>query len=250
VTSRSDVDRLASGSSRVVVLAQRELEAFVRALGSSDPAFIRDALLQFMPELVDRFGDMAASVAADWYESTRFQAVGGSFNARLADPVDPLRVQESTRWAVGPLFEGDPDGMMARLSGSVQRYVMDTSRGTIARNVSIDPRKPRFARVPTGSKTCAWCSLLASRGFVYLSRDTAGAHDHFHDKCDCQIVSTWDDAEAIDGYNPDELYGQYQAARQKIIEDFGGRYSPKQEEIAAVMRRMFPESFTDGVFEG
>ena len=249
MTSRSDVNQLVSANRQITALANRELASFLASLGTDDPYLIRDALLRYMPDMVARFGDLSATVAAEWFEQVRAKSVPGGFNARLGDGPPSAAVQESTRWAVGPLFEDDPDGMLARLSGSVQRYVADTSRGTIARNVSLDPRKPRFGRVPSGAKTCAWCSLLASRGFVYHSRETAGDFDHFHDKCDCQIVSQWDESESIDGYDPDELYGQYQAARQKIIDELGGRYSPKQEEIAAVMRRMFPESFTDGVFD-
>lgn len=247
VTSRADVDLLLNATRGIVVLARRELDAFYRSLTVTDPYLIRDALLAFVPELVDRYGDYAATVAAEWYEGVRSAAVGGSFNAQTVGAAPAAQVQGSVRYSVGRLFDGDPDGMLSLLAGAVQRYVFQSQRGTIARNVQVDPSKPRFARVPSGAKTCAWCSMLASRGFVYLTRETAGINDHYHDDCDCQIVSQWDDVSAIAGYDPDELYGMYMTARQQV--EAAGVRSPSQHQIAAEMRRLFPESFTDGVLE-
>lgn len=247
VTSRADVDQLLNASRGIVKLATAELNRFYRSLTVTDPVLVRDALAMFVPELVVKYGDYAATVAADWYERVRRDAVGGAYNARTVGPVAAAQVDGSVRWAAGKLFDGDPDGMLALLAGSVQRYVFQSSRGTIARNVQLDPSKPRFGRIPTGAKTCAWCTLLASRGFVYHSRETAGINDHFHDDCDCQIVSQWDDAAAIDGYDPDELFGMYMTARQEL--EGAGNLAPRDDEIAARMRRLFPESFTDGVFD-
>lgn len=247
MTSRSDVDQLLNASKGIVKLATAELNRFYRSLTVTDPAVVRDALAAFVPELAAKYGDYAATVAAEWYEQVRRAAVGGAYNARTVAPVASTQVDGSVRWAAGKLFDGDPDGMLAMLAGSVQRYVFQSSRGTIARNVQLDPSKPRFARVPTGAKTCAWCTLLASRGFVYLTRETAGVNDHYHDDCDCQAVSQWDDAAAISGYDPDEMYGMYLTARQEL--ESAGNLAPRDDEIAARMRRLFPESFTDGVLE-
>lgn len=228
-------------------LATAELNRFYRSLTVTDPVVVRDALAAFVPELVARYGDYAATVAAEWYETVRRDAVGGTYNAQTVAPVPAAQAQGSVRWAAGKLFDGDPDGMLSLLAGSVQRYVFQSSRGTIARNVRLDPSKPRFARVPAGAKTCAWCTLLASRGFVYLTRETAGATHEFHDDCDCQAVSQWDDHAAIEGYDPDEMYGMYMTARQDL--EGAGNLAPRDDEIAARMRRLFPESFTDGVLE-
>lgn len=245
MTSRADVDLLLNATRGVVVLARRELNAFYRSLTVTDPVLVRDALAGFVPELVGRYGDYAATVAAEWYEGVRAAAVGGSFNAQTVSAVPAAQVQGSVRYSVGKLFDGDPDGMLSILSGAVQRFVFQSQRGTIARNVRLDPSKPRFARVPSGAVTCAWCTLMASRGFVYHSRETAGLYDEFHDDCDCQIVSQWDDASAIEGYDPDEMFGMYMTARQEL--EAAGDLAPDASEVAARMRRLFPESFTDGV---
>lgn len=51
-----------------------------------------------------------------------------------------------------------------------------------------------WARVLSGAENCGFCAMLASRGPVYRSAETAqhrGANQHedkFHDHCDCAVV--------------------------------------------------------------
>lgn len=234
---------LSAWGARAVALARGELEAFFLGLDLNRPELARDALLEFLPILAQEYGDVAATAAAEWYEAQRAAQIGGSYAAVLGDGIEAAQAEGSVRYAAGHLFGDDPMQTLVLLSGSVQRFVLYGSRDTIARNAEHDPERPRFARVPTGAKTCAWCSMLASRGFVYMNRETAGiARDHYHDDCDCQVVAEFDkDAAHIDGYDPDGLYDQYMAARQAT-----GSGNPKV--IAAEMRRRFPDSYTDGVF--
>ncbi|MBL5974806.1 MAG: hypothetical protein D3X82_13855 [Candidatus Leucobacter sulfamidivorax] len=242
MTTRRDLNELSALGSRAVELARAELEAFFYGLDLSKPELARDALLEFMPMLAQEYGDVAATAAAEWYEAQRFAQIGGSYQAVLADTVSVGQTQGSVRYAAGHLFGDDPSQTLALLSGAMQRFVLYGARDTIARNVGRDSARPRFARVPTGAKTCAWCTMLASRGFVYLTRETAGiARDHYHDDCDCQVIADFSkDAAHIEGYDPDGMYDMYLAARQAAG-------SGDQKMIAAEMRRMFPESFTDGV---
>jgi hypothetical protein len=58
-----------------------------------------------------------------------------------------------------------------------------------------------YARVPTGTETCGFCFMLASRGFVYHSETTAkGAHG-VHRNCDCIILPGKNGRTEIDGYD-------------------------------------------------
>lgn len=241
-TTQADVALLRQRNGAVVDLAKRALAAFWATLDFTKPEQARDALLEFMPQLVTAYGQAAATVAADWYETVRGRDVAGQFSAILADAAPAEQVQANVRYQATPLFSGDPSYMLGTLGGAVQRHVVNTSRATIRSNVSRDPAKPRFARVPQG-KTCAWCSLLASRGFVYRSEDSAGRLTHFHNDCDCQVVADWSDDPRVDGYDPGSLYDLYQSARAAS----GGR---TDAVIAAEMRRMHPDHFTDGVATG
>lgn len=242
-TTASDVAALRTRNAAVAALAKRALAAFWGTLDFTDPYRARGAILEFLPELVAQYGQVAATVAADWYEQVRAKDVNGTFNAILAETAPVEQVQANVRYQATPLFSGDPSYMLQTLAGAVQMHVVNTSRETIRSNAARDPAKPRFARVPTGSKTCAWCSLLASRGFVYASAATAGKGDRYHHECDCQAVADFSDNPRIEGYHPEHLYGLYSEAR-------ASSGSGDQKVIAAEMRRMHPDAFTDGVATG
>lgn len=215
MTTRRDLNELSALGSRAVSLARAELQAFFFGLDLSRPEAARNALLEFMPVLAQEYGDAAAAAAAEWYEAQRAAQVGGSYQAVLADTVATSQAQGSVRYAAGHLFGDDPAQTLALLGGSLQRFVEYGSRDTIARNVGRDSARPRFARVPTGAETCAFCMMVASRGFVYYSKETAGEFSHYHDKCDCQIAPEWRKGEVhIEGYDPDTLFDEYLAARE------------------------------------
>lgn len=240
MTSRADVTRLTRAQRELVRMAQNELAGFFSAADLSRPERVRDALVEIVPLLVREYGELAATVAAEWYESVH----PGTFLAQTAEGTFPeAGVVQSVRYHSGALFTDDPREALNGLSGALQRFVFYSGRNTVARNVQRDPSRPRFARVTSGAHTCAWCSLMASRGFVYLSRETAGLNDHYHDDCDCQIVAEWDaDRAHIEGYDPERLRSMYEAARRAANGD-------SDADIAAEMRRMFPGEFTDSLAE-
>jgi hypothetical protein len=242
VTTRDDVNTLRDAGRGVVALARNDLQAFWNSLNLSRPEAVRDELIEFVPQLVREYGDVAATVAAEWYEQVRFP-VAGAYNATTVNATNAAQVEGGVRATAGKLFTDSPEAMLALVSGGVQRYVMASQRGTIARNVAQDPSKPRFARVPTGRKTCAWCTMLASRGFVYLNRQTAGVSDHYHGDCDCQAVAEWEaDRHYITGYDPDQMYDQYLEARA-ATDALGQPLSDRN--IAVQMRTLYPDAFTD-----
>lgn len=246
MTTRADVDRLLSANQRLVEMAKRDLTELFASFDLSRPELVRDALLEVTPMLVREYGDIATAVTAEWYEEVRAASVAGRapYVARTVAGVAADEVEGIVRWSAKELFGDEPDKVLVLLFGSMQRFIMYSSRETVARNVHYDPLNPRYARVPTGAKTCAFCTLLASRGFVYYTEKAAGDSGHrYHNDCDCQVIPEWDsDGAHIEGYDPDAMYEQYLAARRA-----SGRSDI--EGIAAEMRRMFPDSFTDGVYE-
>lgn len=237
MTNRRDIDRLNAAQRRLVELARRDLTSFFASLDLTRPEAARNALLEIVPILAREYGNIASIAAAEWYEDIR----PGAWNARTTEGFPRAGIEQGTRFHAGALFDADPEQTLRGLSGAMQRYVGCSTRETIARNVQLDPLRPRFARVPSGAQTCAWCGILASRGFVYVSRETAGILEgHFHDDCDCQIVAEFDSGPAfIEGYDPDRLYDRYLTAREQT-----GAVTDK--EIAAAMRELFPDEFKDG----
>lgn len=249
MTTRADVERLRSATGRLVELIRADLTRLFRSLDMSRPEWARDALLEAVPALVREYGEMAAVVAAEWYEEIRAAQVAGSYTARLGDVIPDVAPISSVRYAARHLFTEEPESALKVLSGAVQRHVLYSSRDTVARNVRLDPARPRFARIPTGPTTCAWCDMMASRGFVYYTEaaagdkggDRPGFGDDFHDDCDCQVVASFDrEQHHLEGYDPDAMFARYKAARKE-----SGSGDPN--EIAASLRRLYPYQYTDGV---
>ena len=211
--TRSDVDALVRANQAIRRLGERELASLWASLDLDDAAATRDALLRVMPLLVEQFGDLAATVAADLYEQWRDAAQVRGAAAVLAPAAAPEQVAGSVRYAVASLF-GIPDkqAVFALLTGDVlDRLVSNQARETFELNATRDD--VRFARVPVGA-TCEWCLMLGSRGAVYRSTDRAARS---HGNCDCVIVPSFDDDDLPEGYDPGALYAQWQDMRAERL---------------------------------
>lgn len=212
--SRADVERYAQANRDIRTLVLRDLGAFWLTLDSLSADETRDALLDVVPVLVTTYGDTAAAIAADYYDDLRDAAgVRGRFTATLADNVDFDTVASRVRWSVSPLYSANPDraATLGRLAQNVDELTLRPGRDTIAESAGRDPAKARWARVPVG-KTCAFCLMTASRGAVYRSEQSAGRK--YHGDCDCTPTPIWEGQPLPQGYDPDALYEQYNAARQ------------------------------------
>lgn len=244
MATRENLSGYSKQTRKIVRLAQRDLRKFFALLDLTQPTVVRDALLDFLPQLAATYGDIAAVAAAEWYENLRGKVAGlPPYETVLSSGVKREAIVETVRWAAGGLWGDDPVQVRRVLEGCVQAWVKYSGRDTVARNVEFDPAKPRYARVPRGAHTCAWCAMLASRGFVYRTKETAGfVEGTFHNDCDCEIVPSFEAKSAhITGYDPDTLYAQYKAARAQV--DSEGGDINDQHLIVAKMRRLFPESF-------
>lgn len=242
-------------------LAQKEMRSLWNSVQKLSPKFQRDLLLDTIPALVRKYGNVAATAAADWYEQIRAKNIKGSYQATVADTFPDQGIMDTLRWKAGTLWD-NPDVFNNFIQGSLSRWVQYAGRETIARNIRKDPAKPRWARVPNG-KTCAFCEMLSSRGWVYTSPEKAGAGgNRFHPGDDCQIVPEWDRKNThLKGYDPDAMYKRYQEAREIIksgrvpknlqawFEDSGLTLDDPNDEttLTLLMRHLHPGQYTNGI---
>jgi hypothetical protein len=221
----------------LVLLAQRDLRQFwesLNVLGSPDA--IKNALLEFFPELLTAYGDTAAVLGADWYDMLRDVPPSvASFSALLAAPAGTEQAEGAARWALGPLFAEDPDpvSVLKNLMGSTQRLVLQPGRDSFWTSAKADPVRTGVAVIPRGGETCKFCIMLASRGAVYsesfatgfivagrgvdasVTAGKAGGQGlgvkargkreiglpKFHDDCDCEMVAIRSRDDYPEGYN-------------------------------------------------
>lgn len=230
--TQADVERLTTANRDIRALVLAELGTLWAGLDTLNADGTRDALLEAVPLLVATYGEVAATVAADFYEELRDAArVAGRFTPLPVTSFDLEALAGRIRWSVGPLYSGSPDpaGALGRLELQVDEFTLQQGRETIAESVARDPAGPRWARVPMGD-TCKFCITLASRGPVYRSAESAGRGRRFHGKCDCQATPIWPNDPLPEGYDPDALYEQYNAARKAAGT---GRLKPVLAEMRA-----------------
>lgn len=201
--SRSDLLRFGRAQAAIVAAARRELGAFLAML-PGDPSAARAAVEEFFPALIRSYGEVGVALAAEWFEDT---APTSEVRVVLADMLPDEQVLGTARWALS----GDP---ASRLSNATQRLVLQPGRRTIG--LSAGASGARWARVPTKPDPCAFCRMLASRT-DYASLESAGGDigspDNYHDLCGCQPVALWPGQPLPEGYDPDDYYAQYMAAR-------------------------------------
>ncbi|HET7386754.1 MAG TPA: hypothetical protein VFJ19_08850 [Nocardioidaceae bacterium] len=230
MATRAEVEEQRQQQGDIRTLAVAALVSLWGGAAAADPLAVEAELVQRLPEIVAQYGAMSAAVAADFYDSLR-HGVPGRFVASPSDLNLAEQVAASARWASSPLFPrdvttddgrkahvpADADKALDRASAVLQRNVLQYGRQTIADNARRDPADARWARVPTGDETCAWCRILASRGAVYESEQSAQfigeSKDKYHDWCDCQPIAVWRDSELPEGYDPDKYMQQYEDAK-------------------------------------
>lgn len=227
----SEVAAYRQSQAEVAALALAELNAWWETVNTIDLRALARALEKFLPTLVATFGDISATVASDWYADLRDRSgAPGIYSPVLGDVIPEEQAKATARWAC----DVDTDAKaLARVGGSVQRYVQFGGRDTIRRNVIEDLAKPRWARVPTGATTCSWCRILASRGAVYLSKKSSGTEEGntWHDgNCDCQGVPVWNGQQ--EPFDVGAYQSQYEEARKHAR-------SGDINAIAAAMRELY-----------
>ena len=91
--------------------------------------------------------------------------------------------------AAGKTPQQAMDAAAVRMVGSTQFLALEGGRSVMNQSVAADERATGWSRV-TDDDPCAWCAMLASRGPVYKSAQTAGdprqGGDRYHDHCACQ----------------------------------------------------------------
>lgn len=188
----------------VATLAVAELVTAWPSLPLDDPRQLANDLADVMAELYGDFSLMTAALAADFYDELRGAAgVSEPFAASIAPDLPVAQLESSASWAAGGAWT-DADKALRDSAASLDRMVTARDRETTMLNVEADPSEPRYARFAQPD-ACAFCALLASRGAVYWSEESAtfaGATrderrqretegDKYHDWCGCEPVAVW-----------------------------------------------------------
>lgn len=188
--------------------------------GAIDDETMREFALETFITCRREFGDAAASIACSAYDVTMDELGIDTSPAQIHNPVSVPKAQATVNYFVHNVT---PDNFNAFAQAMAERAYNDVgcaANDTTIKNAERDYSKgARYARVPTGKETCGFCVMLASRGFDYKSRQSAGdmgfGFNRFHDRCDCRVVAG-DEFTEVEGYDPDWLYSVYLDARKAV----------------------------------
>lgn len=179
--------------------------------------------------ILSRYGRASAAAALTAYRRQRLEA-GVSGRPNLPMPSQPT--QEFVRAAVektlsplyGPTTPALIDATERNLAESVSQLVLEQSREATLTAVETDRAAKGWARVAEPG-ACAFCAMLATRGAVYKSADTAGADQNarftgegefkYHDNCRCHVEPVFN------AYEPTAQVRQWQAEWAQLKKDLG-----------------------------
>ena len=200
---------------------QTALRSFYRLNGGMiDAETMREFAMQTLTTCVQTFGDRAATIACSAYDVTMEELCISVQPSAVYNPVSVNSTGRQVDYLMRQLTPDTFDSFAQKLAARAYENVGRAANKTTIYNAERDYSKGvRYARVPTGKETCGFCLMLASRGFDYKSRQSAGdmgfGFNRFHDRCDCRVVAG-DELTTVEGYDPDWLYGVYLDARSTI----------------------------------
>ena len=219
---RSGLDRVSEAAADYV---EKRLREAARLHPEMTVAQWRDLAASVMEAAADAYGDMSSELACDLFE-LQTASLNGS-QAAMPELDVGAQADRTARYQAGKLLEGDFEGFVKECSAWASDRARQSANDAISESVERSKRAAsrsrsrrarknnvgvRFARVPQGTETCAFCAMLASRGFVYWSEETAGKFSHFHRGCKCLVVPSTDGA--VEGYDPDEWKGNWRSFKE------------------------------------
>lgn len=239
--SRADFDAYNRDVENLVSYAGKQTAAQIAAWIKINPdasiAECREMAKETMDGMVQISSESAATLAAEWYDKQARKA-----HAKLPEAITETTYNKETidkvaHYQARKLIDGDIKGFADACAELVENQTKQNLNNTILANAKRDKKKGvRFARVPTGSETCAFCYMLASRGAVYHTREKAGEQNHFHRRCDCKIVPGFEDdkfAEVVEDYDPKGM-----CDRMALIEKQTGLKFSNKEDLSALSKEM------------
>jgi hypothetical protein len=117
---------------------------------------------------------LAASPADDWIARSLGYSALNTYREQVVDLGRPVAYAEQSA--------------LTQVLGSSSRIALDGGRTTILDTIQGDPEAVGWYRVTDGDP-CAFCALLASRGVVYQSEETASFQAH--NGCGCTVAAAF-----------------------------------------------------------
>ena len=183
--------------------------------GTETVASLRNYAIEVMVEALNNYGEAAGALASDLFTDI-MELEGLSVTGHMRSGVIALaEIERIAHYQATKLTVDNVEGFINQIAESTSFLVRQAANGTMMSQSSFtqyyggwkwNPNRGRaiwsyssngirsnyqirYARIPQGMETCDFCLMLASRGFVYLSAESAEGWNHTHRGCDCIVVA-------------------------------------------------------------
>lgn len=220
---RAEQERLENAAAAYV-------RSYINALASAAPeasvAMLREAAKDAIRDALNAFGDQAGALALELFDQIAEREGIAADSALCTNAISEDMMDAKVRYFAGKIARGDLPGFTKDVTDLTRFYVKRTAYENLVRN--CERNDVRYARVPSGAETCAFCFMLSSRGFVYHNEVAArGDTPHgMHAHCDCIIVPGVPGKTRIAGYDPDVIYDRWKMCAETVgapADDYRGK---------------------------
>lgn len=195
----------------------------------------RADIIDYAYALTTKYGEGTGALASEMYD-----ALAELSNASVpsAVPAPTATYAEVAKAVNGTIKTGNAE----IVSSATGRLVKMVGVDTMMQNALRDGAE--WAWIPQGD-TCAYCIMLASRGWVKASEKAIknGHAEHVHANCDCTYCVRFNDKVSVEGYDPEGLYSEYIGAGNTKWERINGlrrqQYAEHADEINAQKRAAY-----------
>lgn len=169
----------------------------------------RQAAVDYAFAISTKYGEAAAEAACELYDTIAQNFAKGFI--RPAEPAATATYDETAKAMYGAMSRTRNINYIADVTG---RLVKQASADTMTMNAIRDGAE--WAWIPSGD-SCAYCTMLASRGWQRASVKALrrGHAEHIHQNCDCNYCVRFDDSTTVEGYDPDALLEKYEKYRDE-----------------------------------
>lgn len=222
---------------RINQRAAAEMEALLNRLKARPNLERREEIIiDYAFKLATRYGEAAGAAACDMYDAI---ASASGVNVPPANPADTATFAETAKAIRGTIKNQSEDAVPS----TVGRLVKQVEADTMLQNAARDGAE--FAWIPHGD-TCPFCIMLASNGWLHVSKRTLkrGHAEHIHPNCDCEYAVRFSERDGVAGYDPDYYKQIYDNAagynwRQKLTSIAADQYEDKKDARNARRRELY-----------
>lgn len=194
-----------------------------------------EAMIAYAYGLATKYGEAAVALACEMYDAV---AAAQGVSVPLAEPAATATYSETAKAVRGTL-----SNQRNSVPDTVGRLVKQAGADTTLKNAARDGAQ--FAWIPNGD-TCAFCMMLASNGWQYMSKDALrnGHAEHIHPHCDCEYAIRFSGSGGVEGYDPDRYLDAYNDAdgatwQDKVNAMRRDQYAENKDTINAQKRAAY-----------